>query len=73
MYASAFDYVRASSWSAAVAQLAERRINDVLLEAGPRLLDAFADDDLVGRGRRDPDLCGRHPGRSRQRHPRRSR
>lgn len=30
-----------------LAQLAERRVNDVLLEAGPRLLDAFADDDLV--------------------------
>ncbi|MCW2924832.1 MAG: 5-amino-6-(5-phosphoribosylamino)uracil reductase / diaminohydroxyphosphoribosylaminopyrimidine [Thermoleophilia bacterium] len=33
--------------AATLAMLAARGINDVLLEAGPRLLDAFADADLV--------------------------
>jgi riboflavin biosynthesis pyrimidine reductase len=33
--------------AASLAMLAERRVNDVLLEAGPALLDAFADAELV--------------------------
>jgi diaminohydroxyphosphoribosylaminopyrimidine deaminase/5-amino-6-(5-phosphoribosylamino)uracil reductase len=33
--------------AASLAMLAERRVNDLLLEAGPELLDAFADADLI--------------------------